>query len=105
MKIQRFTVYRQNLSKIGSHNAYQANPDDMPQFEGVIWTDGTVAIRWLTACKATSVWSSIEDMLDVHGHPEYGTVIDWHDAPPHPHWLKKVEQHNINILNSIPSDV
>jgi hypothetical protein len=103
--IYRFTAYRTNLSSRGTHTERQANPDDVPQFEGVMFTDGTVVLRWRTACAATSVWSSMQDMLDVHGHPEYGTVFEWHDGPPHAAWVRKLEQYNMSILNSVPSDV
>lgn len=78
--MQRFTAYRRNISERDTHTHYQKNPDDQPQFEGVIWTDGTVTLRWLTACSSHSVWANIEDCLRVHGHPEYGTVIEWHDG-------------------------
>ena len=90
MNIQRFTAYRRNLSARGTHNEMQANPDDEPQFEGVIWTDGTVTLRWLTACRSHSVWQSLKDALGIHGHPEYGTVIVWHDGPVPQEWLDQV---------------
>ena len=90
MSIQRFTAYRRRLSDRGTHNTFQANPDDCPQYEGVIWTDGTVTIRWLTACGSTAVWNNIEDMLNIHGHPEYGTDIVWHDGEAPAHWIKLV---------------
>jgi hypothetical protein len=88
--MQRFTAYRRNISERDTHNELQKNPDDMPQFEGVMFTDGTVAIRWLTACRSTSVWNSMEDMLNVHGHPEYGTYIAWHDGDAPDAWVKQV---------------
>jgi hypothetical protein len=86
MSVQRFTAYRRNLNERGTHNSMQANPNDEPQFEGVIWTDGTVTLRWLTACRSTSVWNNLTDMLNIHGHPEYGTVIEWHDSPAPADW-------------------
>lgn len=88
--MKRFTAYRRNLSERGTHTELQRNADDLPQFEGVIWTDGTVTIRWLTACKSTSVWNSLEDMLNIHGHPEYGTEIVWHDGDVPEEWKSKV---------------
>jgi len=91
--MQRFTVYRRDLSKRETHNHYQANPDDQPQFEGAIWTDGTVTLRWLTACKSTSVWNTFEDMANIHGHPEYGTVFIWHDGEPHSYWEQKLDDY------------
>lgn len=80
-KIERFTAYRPGLAAIGTHNSDQMNAPDMPQYEGVVWTDGTCVIRWLTAKGSTSVWNSLADMLAIHGHPEYGTKIVWHDGP------------------------
>jgi hypothetical protein len=92
--MQRFTAYRRNLSDRNTHSEKQANPDSEPQYEGVIWTDGTVTLRWLTACSSHSVWDNIEDCLDIHGHPEYGTDIIWHDADPPAYWnelMRKVK--------------
>ena len=89
--IQRFTAFRRNLSKLVDdgkvgHTQYQRNADDEPQYEGVIWSDGTVTLRWRTAAKSTSVFNSLRDMLNIHGHPEYGTDIVWHDQPMPPEW-------------------
>lgn len=92
--IQRFTAYRRNISERDTHNELQKNPDDEPQFEGVIFTDGTVALRWLTPLRSTSVWPDLRSALGVHGHPEYGTYIQWHDGVDPPEW---VEQCN-NVL-------
>lgn len=36
--------------------------------EGVQFTDGTVAIRWLTEKASTVIWASIEDAIAIHGH-------------------------------------
>jgi hypothetical protein len=90
--MQRFTAYRRAISLRDTHNEYQKNPDDVPQFEGVIWTDGSVTLRWLTACRSTSVWASLADCLTIHGHPEYGTEIVWHDGPAPSEWLSLVAQ-------------
>lgn len=90
--MQRFTAYRRSISTRDTHTHYQKNPDDVPQFEGVIWTDGTVTLRWLTACRSHSVWDNIEDMLNIHGHPEYGTEIIWHDGNPPTAWEKQVAE-------------
>ena len=97
--IQRFTVYRRDISQRTTHTDLQRNPDDAPQCQGVIWTDGTVTLRWMTACRSTSVWASIEDCLNIHGHPEYGTVIDWHDGPPPEAWLRQVATHRAALEN------
>jgi hypothetical protein len=77
--IRRFTVYRLAVPD-ETHNEVQKNAADEPQFEGVVFTDGTVALRWCTAIAATSVWASLDDAMAIHGHPEYGSVIVWHDG-------------------------
>jgi hypothetical protein len=76
--MRTFTVFRPSIPE-GTHDVNQANPPDKPQFEGVIFTDGTCAIRWLTAKGSTSVWSCLEDLMAIHGHPEYGTYFVWGD--------------------------
>lgn len=69
-----FVMYRRGDIS-ATHDASQANPPEAPQFEGVEFDDGTVAIRWLTPYRSVSVWNSLEDMLAVHGHPEYGSEL------------------------------
>lgn len=56
-----------------------ANPPDEPQFEGVVFDDGTVCQHWLTAGRSHVIWSSFADLEMIHGHPEYGTRIEWLD--------------------------
>jgi hypothetical protein len=73
-----------------THSAMHKNPEGSPQYEGVIFSDGTVALRWMTPLRSTSIWPDIESALGVHGHPEYGTVIEWHDGEPHPYWTTAV---------------
>ena len=91
--MKRFTAYRRNISQRDTHNALQKNADHEPQFEGVVWSDGTVTLRWLTACRSTSVWNSLLDCLSIHGHPEYGTEIVWHDHDePVREWLELAEK-------------
>lgn len=36
--------------------------------EGVIFTDGTCAMRWRTEVSSTAVYASIEDVELIHGH-------------------------------------
>lgn len=75
--MRTFTI-RRNMEN-APHNADQKNAPEQPQFEGVLFSDGSVAIRWLTARRSTAVWASMEDMLAIHGHPEYGSELIWHD--------------------------
>ena len=76
--MRRFTMYRRNMEN-APHTTEQKNAPDQPQFEGVQFTDGRVAIRWMTAKKSTACWDSMDDMLTIHGHPEYGSELIWHD--------------------------
>jgi len=79
--MRTFTMYRRgDLSE--THNSNLVNPPDEPQFEGVIFSDGRVAIRWLTACRSTSTWDDFDTMLAVHGHPEerYASHIVFHEC-------------------------
>jgi hypothetical protein len=76
--MNRFTAYRTDLSDT-KHTDLQKNNEDEPQFEGIIFTDGSCALRWLTPLKSTSIWPDFETAMGVHGHPEYGTKIIFHD--------------------------
>lgn len=78
--MNRFTAYRPSIPE-GSHSNVQMNPPDEAQYEGIVFADGTCVIRWLTAIGSTSVFASFNDMLRIHGHPEYGTKIVFHDEP------------------------
>jgi len=85
--MKRFTAYRHDMDEHhNTHNENQKNPEGEPQYEGIIFTDGSCAIRWLTVCKSTSVWDSFETAMLVHGHPEYGTEIVFHDEPADLPW-------------------
>lgn len=57
-----------------------ANAPDEAQYEGVVFGDGTVAVRWLTEFRSHSIWASYDDFYKIHGHPEYGTIIKWLDS-------------------------
>ena len=71
-----FTMFRTHVPD-ATHNSDQKNLPDVPQFEGVVFSDGRVAVRWLTARRSVSVWDSMDDLLAIHGHPEYGSVLVW----------------------------
>lgn len=53
------------------------NGPDKPDYEGIEFSDGTIALRWLTKVNSTSIFSSFDAFYEIHGHPEYGTVIHW----------------------------
>lgn len=92
--ITRFTAYRRNLSGRGTHiPGVQANPDDQPQYEGVVFSDGTCVLKWLTAAKSVSIFGTLAEMLSIHGHPEYGTDIEWHDTEMPEEWKHQLMAH------------
>ena len=51
-----------------------------PDYEGVIFSDGTVVVRWLTQYRSHSVWADWSSFYQVHGHPEYGTKLVFDDG-------------------------
>lgn len=76
--MKRFVMYRRNVPT-DTHNENQRNAPDEPQFEGVVFDDGKVVVHWLTAVKSISVWDSMDDLLKIHGHPEYDSELKWLD--------------------------
>ena len=44
--------------------------------EGVEFTDGTVAVRWLSKHSSTAIYSSIDEFIQIHGHDGAGE-IEW----------------------------
>lgn len=46
--------------------------------EGVMFTDGHVAMRWLTPDASTVIWDDIEKVVRVHGHGG-ATELEWID--------------------------
>lgn len=76
--MRRFEGYRPNPP-----TEYQdkgiTNSGVTKDYEGVVFSDGTVVIRWCTEYRSHSVWDCYADFYQVHGHPEYGTVIKWLD--------------------------
>lgn len=76
--MRRFQVYRPTPPEDYEPTG-RANPPDQVQFEGVVFSDGSVCVRWLTKYRSHSLWNSWDDLYNVHGHDEYGTVIQWID--------------------------
>ena len=76
--MRRFQVYRPHPPE-EYFGQGAANASDEVQFEGVVFSDGTVVVRWLTEFRSHSVWASLTDLEKIHGHPEYGTVWKWLD--------------------------
>lgn len=79
MAMRRFIVWRpqppQDYIEDGLTNAGLK-----PDIEGVVFGDGTVSIRWMVQDRQSfSNWENFETFEAVHGHPEYGTRIEWLD--------------------------
>lgn len=50
--------------------------------EGVVWSDGEIALRWRGPLFTTTIWPhSIDALLAVHGHGG-ATTIRWLDPEP-----------------------
>lgn len=69
-----------------------ALPPDQVQYEGCVFTDGTLVLRWLTEYCSHSVWRCWDDFWHVHGHPEYGTRIVWLDETEQAHGIRDAEK-------------
>lgn len=81
--MKTFTVYRTKAKELKDDlEKDNYNDSDMPQFEGVQFSDGRVVIRWLTPNKSSSFWDSMEMLKKVHiyAHPDYGTRVEWSDG-------------------------
>ncbi len=76
--MKRFIGYRPNAPEEYLEQG-AANPGDEPQYEGVIFTDGTVCIRWLTKFRSHSIWPDYDTFYKIHGHDDYGTEIKFLD--------------------------
>ena len=77
-EMRRFVLYRPNPPENYVQDGYANLPEEI-QLEGVVFSDGTCVIRWCTSTKSHSVWSSFDDFMEVHGHPEYKTILKWLD--------------------------
>ena len=60
-----------------THNSDQKNAPDQPQYNGIVFEDGRTVLQWLTAVRSIAIFNSYEEFFKIHGHPEYGTRIDW----------------------------
>jgi hypothetical protein len=54
-----------------------SNGPGMPDYEGVVFSDGRVTVRWLTIVGSTSNFDNLEHFMIIHGHPEYNTQLRW----------------------------
>jgi hypothetical protein len=82
LALPTFRLYRKQPPAAYREGGY-ANAPDEPQLEGVIFSDGTCAVRWLTDLRSMSYWPDFATFEKVHGHPEYESEIVWL-SPPSP---------------------
>ncbi|MFI9235803.1 hypothetical protein [Streptomyces sp. NPDC053079] len=50
--------------------------------DGCLWPDGTASIRWRGDRPSTTAWSSVDDLIAIHGH-DGATRIIWADNTTH----------------------
>ncbi|MGC4942222.1 hypothetical protein [Kribbella sp. DT2] len=75
MTIRRFKLHRfVDVSDV-------SGPGDVA--EGIQFSDGSVAVRWISETPCTAVWDNIEALLVVHGH-NGKTEVQWIDPDPDP---------------------
>lgn len=46
--------------------------------EGIVFKDGTCAIKWLTETSSLNIYKSYIEMIQIHGHGGR-TIIEWID--------------------------
>lgn len=56
---------------------------------GVEFTDGVVVIRWLTECRSTTVFASIDELRAIHGHNGKTEVVWTDQCPDCGRWLEQ----------------
>lgn len=49
--------------------------------EGVVFTDGSCALHWVTKLTSWAVYASVEEMEAIHGH-DGRTVVEYAEARP-----------------------
>lgn len=53
--------------------------------EGVVFDDGTCALRWLTKTASTAIYNSLKDLEDIHGHQGKTKVMYADEISPQMH--------------------
>ncbi len=78
--MRRFRVYRPQVPQEHLDAGRAVEPGQI-QVEGVEFSNGTVVVQWQTPGSLPASWASFDAFYRIHGHPEYGTVIEWLDEP------------------------
>lgn len=71
--------------------------------DGVVWTDGTVSMRWRTATASVSFYDSIADVITIHGHGGKTTVC-YLDMQFSPELARQLSNHKAVIELSAQID-
>ena len=73
-----FRVYRMTPPE-EYKSAGLANSGEKPDMQGVVFDDGSVAVRWLTAYASHVIWKDWDTLYAVHIDPyqNYGTRVEW----------------------------
>lgn len=66
--------------------------------EGVVFTDGTVVMRWLTDKASTAIYNSMEELHAIHSHGHKTGVYYTGEVKTFPE--KQAETKPLNILHS-----
>jgi hypothetical protein len=72
--VKLFVGYR--TAATVERQAGMLNPADQVQYEGVVFRDGTVVVRWLTTFGSHSVWDSFASFSKIHAS-QPGDRIEW----------------------------
>ena len=78
--IRCFALYRPSPPEGYIEKGAAVGPE-LPQLYGCVFPDGTTVIRWMTMAGSVSIFPTFGDFDRIHGHPEYGTEIEWQDTP------------------------
>ena len=65
--------------------------------QGVIFDDGSCALRWLTNHTSTAIYASIGDVVSIHGHDGKTKVVQFADV--------NAEEANHLRMNAIQDDM
>lgn len=68
---------------------------------GVMFGDGSCALRWNTAMKSTAVYASHDDLMGIHGHGGKTRCV-WVDREPTKAYMRGVEACMLDGMENAP---
>jgi hypothetical protein len=77
-----FVGYRPDAAALGKHSVDTLNAPELPQYQGVIFADGTVTVRTLTRVRSWGTWDSFAEFYATGSGEELARIV-WPtgDAP------------------------